>query len=230
VAPRYAPPEESPSPTRAGEKQSSLHSHPLPIGAITWQRRGQAWLARIAWYRRCALGTRPPWPGFEDLVDEAKARKQKIICFVTGVPGAGKTLVGLNVATQRRDADQPTHAVFLSGNGPLVAVLREALTRDEFERRKRQGEKVRKGHVGESVKAFIQNVHHFRDDGLIDSGPPAEHVVIFDEAQRAWNLRQTANFMVRKKKRTGFAQSEPEFLIAYMDRHKDWAVIICLVA
>jgi hypothetical protein len=164
------------------------------------------------------------------LVDEAKARKQKIICFVTGVPGAGKTLVGLNVATQRRDADQPTHAVFLSGNGPLVAVLREALTRDEFERRKRQGEKVRKGHVGESVKAFIQNVHHFRDDGLIDSGPPAEHVVIFDEAQRAWNLRQTANFMVRKKKRPGFAQSEPEFLIAYMNRHTDWAVIICLVA
>jgi hypothetical protein len=163
------------------------------------------------------------------LVDEAKARKQKIICFVTGVPGAGKTLVGPNVATQRRDADQPTHAVFLSGNGPLVAVLREALTRDEFERRKRQGEKVRKGHVGESVKAFIQNVHHFRDDGLIDSGPPAEHVVIFDEAPRAWNLRQTANFMVRKKKRPGFSQSEPEFLISYMDRHTDWAVIVCLV-
>ena len=165
----------------------------------------------------------------EELVEEARAEKKKVICFVTGVPGAGKTLVGLNVATQRRDTNQLSHAVFLSGNGPLVAVLREALTRDEFTRRKQRGDKIRKGHVGESVKAFIQNVHHFRDDGLIDSGPPPEHVVIFDEAQRAWNLKQTANFMRRKKGREGFEQSEPEFLISYMDRHSDWAVIVCLV-
>jgi hypothetical protein len=165
----------------------------------------------------------------EELVDEARADGRKLICFVTGVPGAGKTLVGLNVATRRRESDQPTHAVFLSGNGPLVAVLREALTRDEVARRKKQGEKVRKGKVGESVKAFIQNVHHFRDDALIESGPPIEHVVIFDEAQRAWNLKETASFMHRKKKRAGFSQSEPEFLISYMDRHRDWAVIICLV-
>ena len=164
----------------------------------------------------------------EELVDEAQAKGRKRICFVTGVPGAGKTLVGLNLAT-RREEDEPTHAVFLSGNGPLVAVLREALTRDEVARRKQQGEKVRKGKVGESVKAFIQNVHHFRDDALIDVGPPIEHVVIFDEAQRAWNLKQTANFMLRKKRRPGFADSEPEFLISYMDRHKDWAVIVCLV-
>jgi len=164
----------------------------------------------------------------EELVDEAQAKGRKRICFVTGVPGAGKTLVGLNLAT-RREEDEPTHAVFLSGNGPLVAVLREALTRDEVERRKKQGEKVRKGKVGESVKAFIQNVHHFRDDALIDSGPPIEHVVIFDEAQRAWNLKQTASFMLRKKRRPGFPHSEPEFLISYMDRHTDWAVIVCLV-
>lgn len=166
----------------------------------------------------------------DELVDEAMKKGRKIICFVTGVPGAGKTLVGLNVATRhRRELEQPTHAVFLSGNGPLVAVLREALTRDEVARRKAQGENVRKGKVGESVKAFIQNVHHFRDDALVETGPPIEHVVIFDEAQRAWNLQQTANFMQRKKNRPGFAQSEPEFLISCMDRHKDWAVIICLV-
>ncbi len=165
----------------------------------------------------------------EELADEARAQNRKIICFVTGVPGAGKTLVGLNLATRRRDVDQPTHAVFLSGNGPLVAVLREALTRDEVARQKSRGIRVRKGKVGESVKAFIQNVHHFRDDALIDSGPPAEHVAIFDEAQRAWNLHQTASFMRRKKKRDGFSQSEPEFLIACMDRHLDWAVIVCLV-
>jgi hypothetical protein len=166
----------------------------------------------------------------DQLVEEAMNERRKIICFVTGVPGAGKTLVGLNVATRhRRDLKQPTHAVFLSGNGPLVAVLREALTRDEVARRKSKGEKVRKATVGESVKAFIQNVHHFRDDALIETGPPIEHVVIFDEAQRAWNLRQTASFMQRKKNRPGFAMSEPEFLISRMDRHQDWAVIICLV-
>src|SRR5207249_11362181 len=87
----------------------------------------------------------------EELVDEAQANKRKRICFVTGVPGAGKTLVGLNLAT-RREVDQPTHAVFLSGNGPLVAVLREALTRDEVARRKKLGEKVRKGKVGEGFR------------------------------------------------------------------------------
>jgi hypothetical protein len=165
----------------------------------------------------------------EELVDEAKSNRHKLICFVTGVPGAGKTLVGLNVATRRRDADEPTHAVFLSGNGPLVSVLREALTRDEVIRQKKLGNRVRKGKLGESVKAFIQNVHHFRDDALIDTKAPVEHVVIFDEAQRAWNLRQTANFMQRKKNQPGFSQSEPEFLISCMDRHSDWAVVICLV-
>lgn len=164
----------------------------------------------------------------EELVDDARARQQKLICFITGVPGAGKTLVGLNVATQRR-GDQPTHAVFLSGNGPLVAVLREALTRDEVERQKARGNRVRKGKVGESVKAFIQNVHHFRDDLLTHAGPPVEHVTIFDEAQRAWNLEKTTDFMRRKKKRPGFSQSEPEFLISTMDRHADWAVVVCLV-
>jgi hypothetical protein len=164
-----------------------------------------------------------------ELVEEAKARKQKLICFLTGVPGAGKTLVGLNIATERRDLHEPTHAVFLSGNGPLVAVLREALTRDEVDRQKSLGVRVRKGKVGESVKAFIQNVHHFRDDLLVEAGAPAEHVVIFDEAQRAWTLHRTADFMRRKKNRPGFTQSEPEFLISCMDRHADWAVVVCLV-
>ena len=166
----------------------------------------------------------------DELIDEAVASRQKIIIFVTGVPGAGKTLVGLNVATRhRRELEEETHAVYLSGNEPLVAVLREALTRDEVTRRKAQGENARKGKVGEGVKAFIQNIHHFRDEALIETRAPFEHVVIYDEAQRAWNLRQTASFMLRKKKRPGFTQSEPEFLISCMDRHTDWAVIICLV-
>ena len=164
----------------------------------------------------------------EELVDDARAKSLKRICFVTGVPGAGKTLVGLNLAT-RREENQPTHAVFLSGNGPLVKVLQAALTRDELARHKKRGDRVRKGEVEGPIKSFIQNVHHFRDEGIIDPGPPDDHVVIFDEAQRAWNQKKAADFMLRRKKRPGFSMSEPEFLISYMDRRQDWAVIICLV-
>ncbi|MCA8913319.1 MAG: DUF2075 domain-containing protein [Planctomycetes bacterium] len=165
----------------------------------------------------------------EEIVRDARENRRKAICFVTGVPGAGKTLVGLNLATQHRAERVVDPAVFLSGNGPLVDVLREALIRDEYQRRRAAGEKVRKGKVGEGVKQFIQNVHHFRDDNLQHAGAPAEHVAIFDEAQRAWNLQKTADFMQRRKKVPNFNQSEPEFLISCMDRHDDWSVIVCLV-
>ncbi len=163
----------------------------------------------------------------EQLIDEARERSQKIICFVTGVPGAGKTLVGLNVATQHDRKESPTHAVLLSGNGPLVEVLRAALSRDEKARRKASGEKLPKG--SDPVKQFIQNVHHFRDEADKNPGPPSDHVVVFDEAQRAWNLAKTADFMKRKKGKPNFTHSEPEYLISYVDRHQDWAVIVCLV-
>ena len=165
----------------------------------------------------------------EELIAQAARQREKHIIFVTGVPGAGKTLVGLNVATKRRDGHQQTHAVFLSGNGPLVSVLREALTRDEVQRLKAIQKKVRKGEVGQKVKTFIQNVHHFRDDGLRDAAAPCNRVVIFDEAQRAWDKAMTSSFMARKKNRPDFNQSEPEFLISYLNRHDDWAVVICLV-
>ena len=165
----------------------------------------------------------------EELVDEAKENRRKIICFVTGVPGAGKTLVGLNIATQRRETEQPTHAVFLSGNGPLVAVLREALTRDEITRLKARGEKVTKKKAANPVNAFIQNVHLFRDEALKNVNPPCDHVVIFDEAQRAWNKDKTARFMKEKRGQSNFQYSEPAFLVSYLDRHQDWAVIVCLV-
>jgi hypothetical protein len=120
--------------------------------------------------------------------------------------------------------------VFLSGNGPLVDVLREALARDKVEQQRQLGRTIRKGEARSEVKMFIQNVHHFRDECLLDTErPPVEHVAIFDEAQRAWNSKQTANFMLQKKKRRGFDKSEPEFLISCLDRHPDWAVIVCLV-
>lgn len=118
----------------------------------------------------------------EELIEQASERREKHIIFVTGVPGAGKTLVGLNVATKKRDDHQQTHAVFLSGNGPLVAVLREALTRDEVQRLKAIQKKGRKGEVGQKVKSFIQNVHHFRDAALQSAEAPSDRVVIFDEA------------------------------------------------
>lgn len=165
----------------------------------------------------------------EQIVADAKARGRKAIVFVTGVPGAGKTLVGLNVATRHGERTDSTHAVFLSGNGPLVAVLREALARDELSRRQQQHPKTRIGECRTAVKAFIQNVHHFRDDTIRTTDAPVDHVVVFDEAQRAWNAQMLGNFMKRKKGMTGFTQSEPELLIGSMDRHADWAVVVCLV-
>ncbi|MBM4029421.1 MAG: DUF2075 domain-containing protein [Planctomycetes bacterium] len=212
------------------EQWSRAPYHPTPtIVEAARALYAQHSVEAIARYDAGAQNLRVTSSRIEELVDEARIHGRRVICFVTGVPGAGKTLVGLNVATRRRDVDQPTHAVFLSGNDPLVAVLREALTRDEVERQESLGFRIRKGKVGESVKAFIQNVRHFRDDALLDLGAPAEHVAIFDEAQRAWNLRQTADFMCRKRRRPGFTQSEPEFLISCMDRQPDWAVIVCLV-
>jgi hypothetical protein len=164
-----------------------------------------------------------------EIIENARATPFKAVCFVTGVPGAGKTLVGLNIATQRRDEHDELYSVFLSGNGPLVSILCEALARDRVRRAKEAGTRTTKSHSLSEVKAFVQNVHHFRDECIIDQGPPIEHVALFDEAQRAWNLEQTASFMRRKKNHSHFNQSEPEFLISCMNRHSDWAVVVCLV-
>jgi hypothetical protein len=163
------------------------------------------------------------------IIRRARDTGCKSICFVTGVPGAGKTLVGLDVATRFQDAQSELHSVYLSGNGPLVAILTEALARDRIRQERLLGRTVRKGEARQAVKAFIQAVHHFRDEGLKDPAPPPEHVTIFDEAQRAWNQAKTADFMQRKKGQAGFRQSEPDFLISCLDRHGDWAVIVCLV-
>lgn len=164
-----------------------------------------------------------------EIIDTSKIKQQKSICFLTGVPGAGKTLAGLNLANSWHNPEDSEHAVFLSGNGPLVDVLREALARNEVTVAKEAGLKQRKGITLSKAKAFIQNIHHFRDDALASIAPPVERVVIFDEAQRAWSQKQTASFMKTKKGKSDFNQSEPEFLISVMDRHPDWATIICLI-
>ncbi len=164
-----------------------------------------------------------------NVIQGSRARGLKSICFVTGVPGAGKTLVGLNIANQHTDKSTDLYSVFLSGNGPLVDVLREALARDTVSQSIEQGANKTKKDARVSVKQFIQNVHHFRDECLRDVKPPIEHVALFDEAQRAWNLEQTVSFMTRKKNQPNFNQSEPAFLVSCLDRHQDWATVVCLV-
>lgn len=164
------------------------------------------------------------------VVRDAREQRRKAICFVTGVPGAGKTLVGLNIAACHMDRAAELYSVFLSGNGPLVNILREALARDKARREVEQGGKRSLTKARKAVESLIQNVHHFRDDCLRDeSRPPIEHVALFDEAQRAWMREQTAKFMRQKRGLTEFNVSEPEFLISCMDRHSDWAVVVCLV-
>jgi hypothetical protein len=158
------------------------------------------------------------------VIDRARQNRTKAICFVTGVPGSGKTLAGLNIATRRSVEHLDEHAVFLSGNGPLVDVLREALTRDKATR-----EGVSKKAAEREVRSFIQNIHHFRDDYVGNNAIPIEKVVVFDEAQRAWTREQAARFMQRKRGHADFDMSEPEFLISVMDRHPDWCTVVCLV-
>ena len=188
------------------------------------------------------------------IIDECEKGHKKAICFVTGVPGAGKTLVGLQAAIN--EFNNGKKAVYLSGNFPLVEVLKEALARDYIKRNKEERkhdktiQKVTKEEAKSRVKAFIQMIHHYRDNYLIGtkivdgevvrdpdfflshsdkSYVPVENVAIFDEAQRSWTRSELARFMAEKKRIKDFPYSEPKFLISCMERQPDWGVIICLV-
>ena len=164
------------------------------------------------------------------IIKRSREHKEKSLILVTGVPGAGKTLVGLNIAAMHLNTDDDLYSVYLSGNGPLVRILQEALARDKVARKRANNESIKKNQALSEAKAFIQNVHHFRDECLINQDkPPVEHIALFDEAQRAWTKEQTEKFMRQRKNVSGFCQSEPEFLISCLDRHPDWACVIGLV-
>lgn len=186
------------------------------------------------------------------VIEHSRANREKSICFVTGVPGAGKTLVGLNIAV--RQFEKRDLAVYLSGNQPLVAVLSEALARDKKRQEEERNPGVRYNltEARRNVKSFIQIVHHYRDttlnklkqpivNGILEIDPAkvdkhkndgyseVEHVAIFDEAQRAWTKTHLANWLSRKKGIANFPMSEPEFLIWSLNLREDWAVVVCLV-
>lgn len=162
------------------------------------------------------------------IIEEAKNKKKKVVCFITGVPGAGKTLVGLDVVAKNLNRkEQDMLSIYISGNGPLVEVLQEALIKSTCEDLRRKGEltRIKKSEVQESVKALIQGSFGFKRDNANRSTPTVEHIVVFDEAQRVWNQEK----MRRKHLDPDMAISEPNLLYKIMDRHKDWAVLICLV-
>jgi len=210
-------------------EQGRYQPTPTIVEAATALYRGHA-VSEISRSDASAVNLRATSQAVAEIIKNSRKNNRKSICFVTGVPGSGKTLVGLNIANSHIDKDNELYSVFLSGNGPLVAILREALARDKVKQEREHDHRVRKGDVMREVKLFVQNVHDFRDEGLRDKeNPPLEHVALFDEAQRAWNVRQTAKFMRQKRHLPGFEQSEPEFLISCMDRHPDWAVVVCLV-
>jgi Uncharacterized conserved protein (DUF2075) len=151
---------------------------------------------------------------------EARELRRKTICFVTGVPGSGKTLAGLRAVHDPRNTNElGTDPTFLSGNGPLVKILREALTHDFALREKSSRHSVRR-----KVETLIQNVHAFAknywDDYPADT--PHEQIIVFDEAQRAWNAD-------RNRRKFGRCVSEPSMILKIMDRHTEWAVIVALV-
>lgn len=155
-----------------------------------------------------------------EIIDYAKSNKKKCVCFVTGVPGAGKTLVGLDVVAKNLKAGKENLSVYLSGNGPLVEVLRAALTKSAREKHQLNRE------TQAAINALIQSSYAFKKDNARNEYPTPENILIFDEAQRVWN----ADKMTRKHENDpDMSVSEPHLLYRIMDRHKDWAVMICLV-
>lgn len=198
-----------------------------------------------------------------DVIQKSKKNQEKSICFVTGVPGAGKTLVGLDVAVKQtyQGQDEPVEeeqAVYLSGNGPLVAVLTEALAQDNFKKCKANGERKKITDSRREVSKSIQIIHRYRDNmlakiknpvenGVLEIDPTkavkmansgfgeVEHVAIFDEAQRSWTHKRLADYLKRggtygnKLKVPNFPLSEAAFLIWSLDQREDWATIVCLV-
>lgn len=198
-----------------------------------------------------------------EVINHSKRKGEKSICFVTGVPGAGKTLVGLDVAVKQSYQDDGTFneddgAVYLSGNGPLVAVLTEALARDNYKKAREKSKDKKLSDSRREVSKFIQIIHRYRDNMLAKIKNPVvngeleidpdkavklkqsgygevEHVAIFDEAQRAWTHKRIADYLKRggtygnKLKVTNFPMSEAAFLIWSLDQREDWATIICLI-
>lgn len=165
----------------------------------------------------------------KEIIQKSKAKHEKSIIFVTGVPGAGKTLVGLNLASEMHNSENEEHAVFLSGNLPLVTVLQEALARDKVMQKHAAGNKINKATALREVVSFIQIIHKYRDEYVGNKRIPTDGVVIFDESQRAWTKDEIASFMARKKGIKNFEHSEPEFLISTVNRRMGWGVIVCLV-
>jgi len=155
-----------------------------------------------------------------EIIDYAKTSKRKCICFVTGVPGAGKTLVGLDVVAKSLGNKEKELSVYLSGNGPLVEVLRAALKRDVKQKRKLD----KKTEV--AIEALIQNGFAFKLDNAKTNLPTPEKILIYDEAQRVWNMQKMRS---KHKDDVEMHMSEPQFLYSVMDRHQEWAVMICLV-
>lgn len=150
----------------------------------------------------------------------AMEHRKHVVCFVTGVPGSGKTLVGLNLVHDERFGSVGTgEATFLSGNGPLVGVLREALARDSA---KTKGEPINRER--DDVRARIQHLMNYLGQYLDQepNSPPHEHIIVFDEAQRAWDEKFG-------KQKFGRTASEPRLFLEIMGRHKDWAMIVALV-
>ena len=133
------------------------------------------------------------------LIEQAREQGRRYLLVLTGVPGSGKTLAGLHVvhSAVAMGAERHGEIVYLSGNTPLVVVLREALARDEYRRRRRPGQGKSLGDTRREVRARIQHINDFLQESLRGSpeDPPHEHVIVFDEAQRArrkskaWKVR-----------------------------------------
>jgi hypothetical protein len=175
-------------------------------------------------------------------ISAARNENKKIICFVTGVPGAGKTLVGLNLVHETSQfGDHNSNTAYFSGNTPLVNVLREALSRDnygkEIEKYKLDKTNLTRPKKANSEIIFlskIQNLHLFVKEFILGKVKPHERIVVFDEAQRCWDAKHFNNKSKQNQNREKEQfispnKSEAEMIIEFMNGHDGWAVIVALV-
>ncbi|MCY3003512.1 MAG: DUF2075 domain-containing protein [Planctomycetota bacterium] len=171
----------------------------------------------LPYIKRARACTDPALETIANIAKEAAATKTRHLVFLQGVPGSGKTLVGLQVvharwlkdlAVLRADGRPRPPAVYLSGNGPLVAVMQHALAS-----------------AGAGGKTFVQGVKEYIAFYSKKKRVPPEHLVVFDEAQRAHDAAQFAK--VHKQEEAD--HSEPAHLLQFMERVPDWCVLVALV-
>lgn len=164
----------------------------------------------------------------EKIIFDSKSNNHKSLVFLTGIPGSGKTLVGLDVASKFQNIAEDQHSVYVCGTSALIHVIQEALVRDKYHRLKDTPDQKTKEAIRKEVEVLFQVILHYRKSVITENAPAYEKIVVFDEAQRMWDQHE-ADKNIKLLGLPPKKQSEPDLLIEHMDKSHEWGVILCLL-